>query len=82
MDTSNKNTKAKTVATIDINLHIPKVESKAWLDESIEDHFHCVLCGTELVFRHKTDFIQQNVTERAHCPSCGVKNRECTYGLQ
>lgn len=76
------NTKSKTVATIDINVHLPKVESKAWLEESIADHFTCVLCGTDLVFRHKTDFINQSVSERAHCPSCGIKTRESSHTLQ
>ena len=80
MDT--KNTKSKTIATIDVNLHMPKIESKTWLDESIADHFHCVLCGTELLFKHKTDFINQTVSERAHCPSCGVKNRDSSHRLQ
>jgi predicted nucleic acid-binding Zn ribbon protein len=84
MDTSDKNTKAKTVGTLDMNInqHPPKVERRDWLDESIDDHLHCVLCGTKLVFSHKTDFVGQKVAEKAHCPSCGVKIRECAYDLQ
>lgn len=79
MDADNK--KAKTVATIDINL-IPKISAKEWLAETVEEHFHCVLCGGELSFRHKTDFVAQSVVEDAHCPTCNVRNRQQNYRLQ
>jgi hypothetical protein len=79
MDTTNK---PKTIATIDVNVHMPKVGKKEWLQESLEDHFHCVLCGSELEFQHKTDFILQTVTEDAHCPACHVRNRQTAHILQ
>lgn len=83
MDTSNKNDKAaKTIATIDVNLTIPKIDKKAWREEALDDHFQCVLCGTHLVFKHKTDFIAQSVVEEAHCEQCGVRNRHSTFSLQ
>lgn len=81
MDAENNNTKPKTIATIDVNL-IPKMSSREWIDGTVEEHFHCVLCGGELRFRHKTDFIEQVVAEEAHCPTCNVRNREQTYRLQ
>ena len=38
MDNSNKNDKPEIIATIDVNIHWPKIERRAWLDESIQDH--------------------------------------------
>lgn len=79
MDTSNK---PKTIATIDINMVMPKVSKTDWMQEVLADHLQCVLCGTDLVFKHKTDFIAQSVTENAHCPSCNVRNRQSAHRLQ
>jgi hypothetical protein len=79
----NKNEKPKVVATIDVNVQWPpKVSKKAWLEESVDDHLQCVLCGTQLTFKHKTDFLANTVHEEAHCASCGVRNRQSTYSLQ
>ena len=80
MDTSDKD--PKVIATIDVNLCPPKVDKKAWLDESLDDHFHCVLCGSDLKFKHQTDFASGVVTEEAHCPACRVRNRQSTHSLQ
>lgn len=77
-----KDPKAKTVATIDVNLMPPKVSKEDWLNEVVSEHFHCVLCGGELHFQHKTDFVQQSVSEDAHCPSCNVRNRQSQHTLQ
>ncbi len=74
MDTSNKNEKAEIIATIDVNLK--------WVDESVYDHLHCVLCGTSLSFNHKTNFVEQIVVEEAHCAGCGVRNRKSEHRLQ
>lgn len=81
MDASDKSN-PKTIATIDVNLHIPAVDKKTWLEESIDDHLNCVLCGGHLEFAHKTDFISGVVTEDAHCPTCGVRNRQSAHSLQ
>jgi predicted nucleic acid-binding Zn ribbon protein len=80
MDAEN-NSKPKTVATIDVNL-IPKMSSREWIAETVDEHLHCVLCGSELRFQHKTDFIEQIVAEEAHCPICNVRNRQQSYRLQ
>jgi hypothetical protein len=82
MDMDAKDSKAKTVAVIDVNLLPPKVSKAEWLAETVSEHFHCVLCGGDLAFKHRTDFVQQNVTEDAHCPSCNVRNRQSNYILQ
>jgi hypothetical protein len=79
MDTSEK---PKTVATIDVNLVIPKIPAREWLQECIEEHLNCVLCGTGMVFEHKTDFIAQTVVENAHCPACRIRNRQSAHRLQ
>ena len=76
MDNSDK----KTVATIDINIQWPT--RKEWLEESLEEHFHCVLCGSPLAFKHKTDFLAGSVTEDANCTSCGVRTRQSSHSLQ
>lgn len=81
MDTKN-DTKAKVVTSIDINLQWPEVSKRTWIEESVEEHFQCVLCGGKLEFRHKTNFVEQAVKEEAHCPQCGVRNRVTDYQLQ
>jgi hypothetical protein len=78
----NEQSKPKTIATIDVKVHMPKVSSKDWILESLDEHLHCVLCGTPLAFKHKTDFITQVVTEDAHCPHCRVRNRQSAHSLQ
>ena len=82
MDESSKNKLSKTIATIDVNVNWPKVERQAWLEESICDHFQCVLCGEDLAFQHKTDFVELTVAEEAHCPRCNIRNRQEVYKLQ
>ncbi|MGE0527703.1 MAG: hypothetical protein AB7G93_21985 [Bdellovibrionales bacterium] len=86
MDTSNKNEKPKAqtlVTPLDMNpSSLPKVEKKAWLEETLDDHLNCVLCGSALRFVHKTDFVIQEVIEEAHCPACGVRNRQSSHRLQ
>ena len=80
MDNSNNDNGAKVVTSIDINIQWP--DRKAWLEESIEDHLNCILCGGVLQFVHKTDFASGAVTEDAHCPSCNIRNRQANYRLQ
>ena len=54
MDTSNK---PKTIATIDVNLVMPKVSKADWMQETINDHLQCVLCGSrdQVVFCRVSD---------------------------
>lgn len=80
MDNSNNDSKTKVITSIDINIQWPS--RKAWLEESIDDHLNCVLCGGSLVFAHKTDFAACAVAEDAHCPSCKVRTRQMNYVLQ
>lgn len=79
MDTSDKN---KTSGPTEINLTVPKVDKVTWMEESVNDHLMCVLCGAAMTFKHKTDFIAGTVCEDAMCGSCGVRNRQSNYILQ
>lgn len=74
MDTSSKNEKSQVIASIDVNVK--------WTDESVQDHLNCVLCGTPLRFKHKTDFVAQTVIEEAHCPCCLIRTRQNEHRLQ
>ena len=76
MDTTNK---PKSEEMIEMT---PSLTTKEWISESVEEHLTCVLCGTELEFKHKTDFISLVVTEDAHCPGCRVRPRSSSHTLQ
>jgi hypothetical protein len=78
----NKIDKSKVVATIDVNVHWPKIERREWLEQVLQDHLQCVLCGTDLEFKHATDFVAQTVCEDAHCPTCKIRNRQSLHSLQ
>ena len=47
-----------------------------------EDYNHCSLCGTELSFTHVTNFLIGQVEEEAECPSCQVRMKKKSHGLQ
>jgi hypothetical protein len=81
MNAENNDSTRKTIATIDVNL-VPKVTRQQWLDDAKTQHLNCVLCGTTLVFKHKVQHVDRVVHEEANCPSCRVRNRTSTHGLQ
>ena len=58
---------------------LQKVEQRE--DISMQED-HCVLCGSELLLTHVSNFVRNFVEERACCPDCGVKNKTKTYTLQ
>jgi len=82
MDSSEKTNKSQTVATIDVNLRYPDFSEMNWNEEALYDHLHCCLCGSELKFVHKTNRLQNFVTEEAACPSCKIKTRESSHNIQ
>ena len=82
MDTSDKSDKPKVVATLDVNLHWPEINKRDWLEETIDNHLHCILCGTDLHFVHATNFVDQVVTEDADCPHCKIRTRQSAHRLQ
>lgn len=46
------------------------------------DENTCCLCGTELKFEHKVDYMILSVKEEAHCPSCHIKMKSKEFSLQ
>lgn len=79
MDSSQK---SKTIASIDVNVKWPDFSQMKWNEEAVYDHLHCCLCGSELKFSHKTNHIQNFVSEEASCPSCKIKTRESVHTVQ
>ena len=45
-------------------------------EDYLEIENTCCLCGTDLVFHHEIDCLEQLVSEKASCPSCGVQLKE------
>ncbi len=41
----------------------------------LEEFNHCCLCGKQLNFLHKVDYLELKVKEDARCPSCQVQLR-------
>ena len=82
MDASNKADKPGIIANTEVGPFCPKVDKRTWLEETLEDHFHCILCGSDLAFTHKTDFVTQVVTEDANCACCKIRNRQSSHRLQ
>ncbi len=48
----------------------------------LEDQNHCCLCGSQLTFKHKIDYLSLKVTENADCPSCKICLKSRDHGLQ
>jgi hypothetical protein len=80
MDTSDN--KPKTIATIDVNIQWPTIPKRDWIDEAVQDHLNCVLCGTELTFKHHTNFADHTVAEDASCQGCRIRSRQTVHTLQ
>ncbi|MCB0392093.1 MAG: hypothetical protein KDD58_12430 [Bdellovibrionales bacterium] len=69
------NNKEKIVAQFNI-------QSISFREQYLEEYFQCILCGTELVYTHDTDFIYQTVEEKAHCPHCKIESKNHSHKLQ
>ena len=82
MDNSSKDNKGNVIAEIDVNVHITGLPPRNWILETIEEHLNCILCGTEMTFKHVVDHIAQNVKEEGHCPHCKVRGRASEHSLQ
>ncbi|HVK61572.1 MAG TPA: hypothetical protein VM432_08485 [Bdellovibrionales bacterium] len=46
------------------------------------DENTCCLCGTELKFEHKIDYMILSVKEEASCPACRIKMKSKEFVLQ
>lgn len=49
---------------------------------NLEDYIKCALCGQELKFVQKIDYLNSVVHEDAHCLCCKVKLKTRKYSLQ
>jgi len=50
--------------------------------EAMDRYTHCVLCGANLHFVHRTDFSRNLTQETAKCPECGIQVRSILHKLQ
>lgn len=48
----------------------------------LEDQNCCCLCGTDLKFEHKVDYITLKIEEKSKCPSCQIDLRQRDFTLQ
>ncbi|PIU00897.1 MAG: hypothetical protein COT74_03065 [Bdellovibrionales bacterium CG10_big_fil_rev_8_21_14_0_10_45_34] len=42
---------------------------------------HCGLCGSNLKFSHAIDYAVLSIEEKAHCPSCGMTQKQTLHGI-
>ena len=48
----------------------------------LEDQNRCCLCGTDLKFQHKVDYMTMKIEEKSNCPSCQIELRQKDFTLQ
>ena len=58
------------------------IKSINFREQELEEYFHCILCGAELIYTHSSDFVYQTVLEQAHCPECKIDMKKCEHKLQ
>ena len=46
------------------------------------DENSCCLCGSNLKFEHKVDYLTLRIQEDAHCPSCRIQMKSKEHTLQ
>jgi len=79
MDVKNKKQDAETTIQSELKFMLKNMDHReAWLD----GYNNCDLCGSDLIYTHVTKFIEETVTEEAHCPSCNIKNKQNFHRLQ
>lgn len=59
-----------------------ETETANQMEFAVEDHNTCCLCGSELKFQHRIDYLTLEVKEESHCPSCRIQMRSRDYVLQ
>jgi DNA-directed RNA polymerase subunit RPC12/RpoP len=72
-----KSLESKTISEISVNIQWPSPR-----DQFIEDYSYCALCGDELIYTHNTHFVNLQVEEEAHCPSCNIRTKTAQHKLQ
>ena len=61
-----------------VNAHV----SCSRTSEIVQEYNSCILCGSELLFVHVTDFSEDVVFEESSCPSCKIKSKKKAHKLQ
>lgn len=51
-------------------------------NDLVEEYNSCILCGSELLFVHLTDFRDDVVFEESSCPCCNIKSKKKAHRLQ
>ena len=67
--------KAKTITEF-------RIKKSDFREQFLDEYHNCLLCGTGLIYTHKTDFIYLNVEEAAHCPHCQIQTKKQSHILQ
>jgi transcription elongation factor Elf1 len=75
MDGQSKENSPKIIAQFNI------VESHSPREQFLEEYHHCPLCGTELIYAHVTNFIQEMVKEEAFCSACNIRTKANEHKL-
>ena len=60
-------------------IHVNQISHR---EQFVLEYTTCCLCGTELEFTHVTNFSHQEVIEEAYCPSCNIRAKKESHGLQ
>lgn len=47
----------------------------------IQQHCHCILCGSVLEFQHMVDGVDNQIKEEARCPECQIRTRSKIHPL-
>jgi transcription elongation factor Elf1 len=76
MDGQDTKTSSKVIA----QFHI--VDTISPVEQFLEDYHQCPLCGTEMVFTHVTNFVNEEVKEEAHCSPCQIRVKSNQHQLQ
>ena len=63
-----------------VNQHFASQEAR--YEYIIEDENSCCLCGTDLKFQHKVDYMALTIKEDAHCPTCKIQMKTSEHVLQ
>jgi hypothetical protein len=69
------------IATIDVNLTTNFCDPSP-RERFLDEYNQCPLCGTDLLFTHVTNFVENVAHEEAHCEACKVRTKNAQHSLQ
>ncbi len=59
-----------------------RIQEINFKEQFLDEYFHCLLCGCQLEYSQKTDYIYQYVEEKAQCPNCKIETHQTCHKLQ